>query len=182
MKPSSLALMLLVALNTVSGCSAPPPQPASVREFPLTGEVLAIKPDKSEVQVKHDEVKGFMDAMTMWFTIKDPRLLDGIAPGGLHLVARPARDQRRRDDVTRQSLPREIAIQAIPARARLVGEAQRRSLPLEAANQLVDIGVARPNLADEHRRIGPAPRRVRDGNRFFVDIQPDVERYRLRHG
>jgi len=82
MRSSSLTLTLVIALAAVSGCSAPPP-PANVREFPLTGEVLAIKPDKSEVQVKHDEVRGFMEAMTMWFNIKDPRLLDGIAPGDL---------------------------------------------------------------------------------------------------
>jgi protein SCO1/2 len=81
MKPASIALILL-AVGTAAACSAPPP-PASVREFPLTGEVLAIKPDRSEIQVKHDEVKGFMDAMTMWFNVKDPRLLDGLVPGDL---------------------------------------------------------------------------------------------------
>jgi protein SCO1/2 len=70
-------------LSLAAACSSPSRPPASVREFPLTGEVLAIKPDKSEVQVKHDEVKGFMDAMTMWFSIKEPRLLDGVAPGDL---------------------------------------------------------------------------------------------------
>jgi len=83
MRSSSLVRVLsLLAVALAVGCSAPPP-PAEVREFPLTGEVLAVKPDKSEVQVRHDEVKGFMDAMTMWFNIKDPRLLDGIAPGDL---------------------------------------------------------------------------------------------------
>ena len=82
MRPLSLALLLTTVLAFASGCSAPPP-PANVREFPLTGEVLAIKPDRSEIQVKHDEVKGFMEPMTMWFTIKDPALLDGLAPGDL---------------------------------------------------------------------------------------------------
>ena len=79
---SSFLVLILLAFMTAASCSAPPP-PATVREFPLTGEVLAIKPDKSEVRVKHDEVKGFMDAMTMWFNIREPRLLDGIAPGDL---------------------------------------------------------------------------------------------------
>lgn len=83
MKLSPRALALLVILVVGAGCSSPPPPPATVREFPLTGEILAIKPDKSQVQVKHDEVKGFMDAMTMWFNIKDARLLDGIVPGDL---------------------------------------------------------------------------------------------------
>ena len=73
-------VLALLAMVIAAGCGTPPP-PAKVRELPLTGEVLSIKPDRSEVQVKHDEVKGFMDAMTMWFDIKDPRLLDGIAPG-----------------------------------------------------------------------------------------------------
>ena len=82
MKPSSIALIIAAVLPLAAGCSAPPP-PANVREFPLTGEVLAVKPDRSEVQVKHDEVKGFMEPMTMWFNIKDPALLDGLAPGDL---------------------------------------------------------------------------------------------------
>ena len=82
MKPSSLALLLAAVLSFASGCSAPQP-PVNVRDFPLTGELRAIKPDKSEIQVKHDEVKGFMEPMTMWFTIRDPGLLDGLAPGDL---------------------------------------------------------------------------------------------------
>lgn len=82
MKSLSLALVLAAVVAIAVGCGAPAP-PASVREFPLTGEVLAIKPDKSEIQVKHDEVKGFMEPMTMWFTVKDPRLVDGLAPGDL---------------------------------------------------------------------------------------------------
>ncbi len=76
------ALSLCAVCAIGSACSAPP-KPVNAREFPLTGEILSIKPDRSEVRVKHDEVKGFMDAMTMWFTIKDPRLLDGLAPGDL---------------------------------------------------------------------------------------------------
>ena len=83
MKASSPAgVLVLIAVVTGAACSAPPP-PAKVREFPLTGEVLAVKPDRSEVQVKHDEVKGFMEPMTMWFNVKEPRLLDGIAPRDL---------------------------------------------------------------------------------------------------
>jgi len=82
MKSLPLALVLAAVLAIAAGCGAPDP-PTSVREFPLTGEVLAIKPDKSEIQVKHDEVKGFMEPMTMWFTVKDPRLVDGFAPGDL---------------------------------------------------------------------------------------------------
>lgn len=81
MKPLSLAAAVLV-LALAPACGAPPP-PEKVRQFPLTGEVLAFKPDRSEVQVKHDEIKDFMEPMTMWFTVRDPRLLDGLEPGDL---------------------------------------------------------------------------------------------------
>ena len=77
---SATLTLLLFALS--AGCRAPAP-PENVRQFPLTGEVLAIKADRSEVQVKHDEIKGFMDAMTMWFNVKEPTLLDRLAPGDL---------------------------------------------------------------------------------------------------
>jgi len=83
MRASSPACVLvLIAAVMGAACGAPPP-PAKVREFPLTGKVLAIKPDKSEIQVKHDEVRGFMEPMTMWFNIRNAKLLDGLAPGDL---------------------------------------------------------------------------------------------------
>lgn len=81
MKPTVIISIALVAALAI-GCSAPPP-PEKIRQFPLTGEVLAVKPDRTEIQVKHDEVKGFMDAMTMWFNIRDPKLVEGLAPGDL---------------------------------------------------------------------------------------------------
>jgi protein SCO1 len=55
----------------------------NVREFPLTGQILTIKPDRTEARVKHDAVSGFMDAMTMDFTIRNPKELDGLLPGDL---------------------------------------------------------------------------------------------------
>jgi len=81
MRASSAVPLALVAALAI-GCSAPPP-PENVRQFPLTGEVLAVKPDRTEIQVKHDEVKGFMEPMTMWFNIRDPKLVEGLAPGDL---------------------------------------------------------------------------------------------------
>ncbi len=75
------AVLLLVVI-TAAGCGKPAPNVAT-RQFPLTGEILSIKADRTEVTVKHDEVKGFMAAMTMPFAIKDPAQLDGLAAGDL---------------------------------------------------------------------------------------------------
>ena len=79
-RPSATLTLLVFALS--AGCRAPAPA-ENVRQFPLTGEVLAIKADRSEIQVKHDEITGFMDPMTMWFNVKEPTLLDHLAPGDL---------------------------------------------------------------------------------------------------
>jgi protein SCO1/2 len=82
MMRSCRALIFLALCTSIADCTTPP-RPVNVREFPLTGEVLSIKPDKTEVRIRHDDVKGFMEAMTMWFNIKEPRVLDGLAPGDL---------------------------------------------------------------------------------------------------
>jgi protein SCO1/2 len=53
------------------------------RTYQLTGQILVVKPETNEVLVKHDDIKGFMPAMTMPYTVKDPALLKDRAPGDL---------------------------------------------------------------------------------------------------
>lgn len=75
-------LGVLLPCLLLAACGEPA-RPEGVREFPITGEVLAIKRDRTEITVKHDDVPGFMPPMTMPFAIKDPALLEGLAPGDL---------------------------------------------------------------------------------------------------
>ncbi len=60
-------------------CARRPP----AREYDLRGQVLAVHPDRNEILVRHEDIKGFMPAMTMPFTVKDRQLLAGRAPGDL---------------------------------------------------------------------------------------------------
>jgi protein SCO1/2 len=53
------------------------------REFELQGQILAIDRDRQEVTIKHDDIRGFMPAMTMPFKVRDARLLEGRSPGDL---------------------------------------------------------------------------------------------------
>lgn len=53
------------------------------RQYQLTGQILAVRPDGSELVIRHDDVKGFMPAMTMPFRVKDRAVADGRAPGDL---------------------------------------------------------------------------------------------------
>ena len=53
------------------------------REYSLQGQVLAVTPDRHQATINHEEVKGFMAAMTMPYSVHDPKQLEGIAPGDL---------------------------------------------------------------------------------------------------
>ena len=78
----SALILLLSAFILTFACGAPP-KPANERQYTLEGEILRIKADRTEVTIKHGDVKGFMPAMTMPFPIKDAKLLDGLAPGDM---------------------------------------------------------------------------------------------------
>ncbi|HEX7485850.1 MAG TPA: SCO family protein, partial [Vicinamibacterales bacterium] len=53
------------------------------RQYTLTGQILAVNPAGTELVIHHDDVKGFMPAMTMPFRVKDPALAKGRLPGDL---------------------------------------------------------------------------------------------------
>src|SRR5262245_42367365 len=53
------------------------------RSYNLQGQVLSLDAPKKSVLVKHEEIKGFMPAMTMPYEVKEAELLDGVAPGDL---------------------------------------------------------------------------------------------------
>jgi protein SCO1/2 len=53
------------------------------RTFTLQGQVLSLEPARKQLTVKHEEIKGFMPAMTMPYEVRDTKLLDGLAPGDL---------------------------------------------------------------------------------------------------
>lgn len=53
------------------------------RRFTLQGQVLTVDPAKRVAEIKHEEIKGFMPAMTMPYEVREAKLLDGLAPGDL---------------------------------------------------------------------------------------------------
>ena len=70
--------MLIVALLLASACGR-----VYEQRYTLHGQVLAVAPNHLEATIKHEEIKGFMEAMTMPYKVREARLLDGIAPGDL---------------------------------------------------------------------------------------------------
>lgn len=53
------------------------------REYTMQGQILSIAPDHLEANVKHEEIKGFMAAMTMPYKVRDAKELAELKPGDL---------------------------------------------------------------------------------------------------
>jgi protein SCO1/2 len=81
---------VLIAFGLI-GCKQEPPAPVAAgasreetpREYSVRGVVRRVEPERRSVVVKHDEIPGFMPAMTMPFDVKEPKELQGLKPGDL---------------------------------------------------------------------------------------------------
>jgi protein SCO1/2 len=74
-RPTGWIGALLIASAFVFACGA------EVRRFPAHGIVMDVMPSASQVMVAHDEIPGLMPAMTMNFSVSDPKVLAKMSPG-----------------------------------------------------------------------------------------------------
>jgi len=70
---------VIVAAIVASACN----RPAPTRQYQLQGQILEVKPDSNEVLVKHEDIPGFMPAMTMPYKVQDAKVLAGKEAGDL---------------------------------------------------------------------------------------------------
>jgi protein SCO1 len=71
---ATLAIALLV-----SACG----EGSDRREFTLQGQVLSVAADRKEATIKHEEIAGFMAAMTMPYKARDAEEFASLEPGDL---------------------------------------------------------------------------------------------------
>src|SRR6476661_2962725 len=72
--------VLVVALCLLAVACGPK---VDQREYPLQGQIMSVAPDHKQATVNHEEIKGFMAAMTMPYNVRDSKQLEGIAAGDL---------------------------------------------------------------------------------------------------
>jgi protein SCO1/2 len=80
-RPRLLPLILLVAL-AAPACRREAP-PAAGQRYPLKGKVVEVDAASRKVTIAHEDIPGFMPAMTMPFVVleKDAALLQRMGPG-----------------------------------------------------------------------------------------------------
>lgn len=71
-------IVILTALAAAACSRAPEPKRYEVR-----GQILGVDPQRQEVLVDHEDIVGFMPAMTMPYKVQDRTLLEGKKPGDL---------------------------------------------------------------------------------------------------
>ena len=69
---------VLFASSLLYGCS---PKPANEHRYEFKGRVVSVDRAKGEVTVDHEDVKGYMPAMTMPFPLRDAEALKVIEAG-----------------------------------------------------------------------------------------------------
>jgi len=75
--------LLLAALTLCASCTRREP----ARQYPLRGQIVSLRASQlagqTEITVKHEDIPGFMPAMTMAYFLKAGTSTEGIGPGDL---------------------------------------------------------------------------------------------------
>jgi protein SCO1/2 len=79
--PSILILFALIASWTFSGCKPQPTRSPTEKRYDFSGKVVSIEKDKHQITIAHEEIKDYMPAMTMPFTVKDDWVFGVVKPG-----------------------------------------------------------------------------------------------------
>ena len=73
-----MTFLRFVALLTVFGVSC-----TQAKHYEMKGQILAVNRDKQELLVKHEEITGYMMAMTMPYKVQSGGMLDNVGTGDL---------------------------------------------------------------------------------------------------
>jgi protein SCO1 len=81
MKKLSIVSTVLLFVFFSTGSSCKRRDPANEKRYDLKGKVVSVEKEKQIVTIDHEEVKDFMPAMTMPFTLRDEYYLKNLMAG-----------------------------------------------------------------------------------------------------
>lgn len=76
-------IILLFSVLLFTACQKGETQNASAeaKRYPIKGKVISVDKAKKKASIAHEEIPGYMEAMTMNFPIKDTWVWDDLTPG-----------------------------------------------------------------------------------------------------
>jgi Cu/Ag efflux protein CusF len=78
-RKTGLLLVVSCAAGMLGACDRAAEIPAAgTREYDVRGIVRGISPDRGTIEIQHEAIPGFMPAMTMPFSVKDPALVKDV--------------------------------------------------------------------------------------------------------
>ncbi|HEV2801395.1 MAG TPA: SCO family protein [Pyrinomonadaceae bacterium] len=104
-----LALLAAAACVALAGCSSTPDE-SNARRYELRGKIVSFNKAQQQVVIQHEEVPGFMEAMTMPFTLREDSAYDVMRAGDRIQATLVVDDERTR-------LENPVITQAIPTAA-----------------------------------------------------------------
>lgn len=104
-----LLVLSMTACAFLAGCS-PTPDESRAQRYELKGKIVSFNKAQQQVVVQHEEVPGFMEAMTMPFTLREDSAFDVMRAGDQIQATLVVDDERTR-------LENPIITQAMPAAA-----------------------------------------------------------------
>ena len=105
----SFALLAAALCAALAGCSGTPDE-SNARRYELRGKIVSFNKAQQQVVIQHEEVPGFMEAMTMPFTLREDYAYDVMHAGDRIQATLVVDDERTR-------LENPVITQAVPIAA-----------------------------------------------------------------
>jgi protein SCO1/2 len=94
-------LLLFVCVLLSTGCGGKEQkQSNAVQYHQVKGQVVALDPSLKRVTIAHEDIPGYMKAMTMPFAVRDSSLLRGVEVGDSVLAVLALRPEATIDSLT----------------------------------------------------------------------------------
>ena len=74
-------IFFAVGIQAFAGADDDQSSKLRIRYFCGKGEVVSVDKEAMSVTIKHEDIEGFMAAMTMRFKAEEPDVIEGISPG-----------------------------------------------------------------------------------------------------
>lgn len=81
MKNRAIVFVAMAWIALLTACQKQQAEKEVLKEFTVKGVVVRVEDEGRTMIIKHEEMPGYMGAMTMPFRVKEPSEADGIKPG-----------------------------------------------------------------------------------------------------